>query len=169
MPSDCLILCHPIFSLPSIFPSIRVFFNESALHIRWPASASILSMNKCVVLVAQSCLTLCDPMDCRPPRLLCPWDFPARILEWVAISFSRGSCQPSDGTWVSCTAGRFFTNWATREAPIFRVNFLSDGLVWSPCCPRHSQESFPASQFKNINSSALSLLYGPTLTSIHDY
>ena len=43
----------------------------------------------------------------------------ARILEWVAIPFSRGSSQPRDWTWVSLIAGRFFTIWATREAPIF--------------------------------------------------
>ena len=42
-------------------------------------------------------------------------------------------------------------------------------MVWSPCCPRDSQESSPASQFKSINSSAFSFLYGPTLTSIRDY
>ena len=41
----------------------------------------------------------------------------ARILEWVAISFSKGSDRPRDWTWVSCVAGRFFTVWATREAP----------------------------------------------------
>ena len=52
---------------------------------------------------------------------------------------------------------------------IFRVDFLQDGLFGSPCCPRDSQESSPTPQFKNINSSALSFLYSPTLTSIHDY
>ena len=52
---------------------------------------------------------------------------------------------------------------------IFRVDFLWDWLVWSPCCPRDSQESSPAPQFKSINSSVLSLLYGLALTSIHDY
>ena len=52
---------------------------------------------------------------------------------------------------------------------IFRTDFLYDWLVWSPCCPWDSQESSPAPQFKSINSSALSLLYSPTLTSIHDY
>ena len=52
---------------------------------------------------------------------------------------------------------------------IFRVDFLQDGLVGSPCSPRHSQESSPTPQFKSINSSMLSLLYGLTLTSIHDY
>ena len=44
-----------------------------------------------------------------------------------------------------------------------------DGLVGSPCSPRDSQESFPAPQFKSINSSALSFLHSPTLTSIHDH
>ena len=52
---------------------------------------------------------------------------------------------------------------------IFRVDFIWDWLVWSPCCPRYSQESYPALQFENINSLVLSLLYGPLLTSVHDY
>ena len=52
---------------------------------------------------------------------------------------------------------------------IFRTDFIQDGLVGSPCSPRDSQESSPTPQFKSINSSALSFLYGPTLTSIHDY
>ena len=47
---------------------------------------------------------------------------------------------------------------------IFRVDFHHDWLVWSPCCPRDSQESSPTPQFERINSLALSLLYGPTLT-----
>ena len=49
-------------------------------------------------------------------QLLCHGILQARILAWVAISFSRGSSQPRDWTWVSCIAGRFFTVWATREA-----------------------------------------------------
>jgi len=52
---------------------------------------------------------------------------------------------------------------------IFKVDFLYDWLVCSPCCPRNSQESSPAPQFESIIPSALSLLYGPTLTSIYDY
>ena len=52
---------------------------------------------------------------------------------------------------------------------IFRTDFLQDGLVWCPCSPRNSQESSPTPQFKSINSSALSFLYSPTLTSTHDY
>ena len=66
-----------------------------------------------LVLAAQSCLTLCDPMDCSPPGSSVHEIFQARILEWIAISFSGGSSHPRDRTWVSCTAGRFFTDWAT--------------------------------------------------------
>ena len=50
-----------------------------------------------------------------------------------------------------------------------RTDFLEDGLVGSPCSPRDSQESSPTPQFKGINFSALSFLYSPTLTSIHDH
>ena len=64
----------------------------------------------CCCLVAKSCLTLCDPLDLQLTRLLCPWDFPdKRILEWVAIFFSRGSSQPRDWTHLPALAGRFFT------------------------------------------------------------
>ena len=65
--------------------------------------------------VAQSCLTLCDPMDCCLPGFSVHVIFQARVLEWVAISFSRGSSWPRDRTQVSCIAGRRFTLWATKE------------------------------------------------------
>jgi len=68
------------------------------------------------VLVAQSCLTLCDPMECSPPGSSVHGILQARILEWVAIPFSRKSSWPRDWTWVSCIAGRFFTVLATKEA-----------------------------------------------------
>ena len=71
---------------------------------------------KFYVLVTQSCPTLSDPMNCSPPGSSVSGILQARILEWVAIPFSRGSSQPRDWTWVSCIAGRFFTIWATREA-----------------------------------------------------
>ena len=51
----------------------------------------------------------------------------------------------------------------------FRIDFLYDWLIWSPCSPRDSREPSPTPKFKSINSSALSFLYCPTLTSIHDY
>ena len=66
--------------------------------------------------VVQSCPTLCDPMDYSPLGSSVHGIFQARILEWVSISFSRGSSWPRDRTQVSCIAGRRFTNWATREA-----------------------------------------------------
>ena len=61
--------------------------------------------------VAQSCPTLCDPMDCSPPGSSVHGIFQARLLEWVAISFSSRSSQPRDRTRVSHTAGRRFTNY----------------------------------------------------------
>ena len=60
--------------------------------------------------VAQSSLTLCDPMDCSLPGSSVRGIFQARVLEWVAIPFSRGSSQARDRTQVSHTAGGFFTS-----------------------------------------------------------
>ena len=71
---------------------------------------------KIKVLVTQSCPTLCNPMDCSPPESSVHRIFQARILEWVAILFCRGSSPPRDWTRVLCIAGGFFTVWATREA-----------------------------------------------------
>ena len=68
------------------------------------------------VLVAQSCPILCSPMDCSQPGFSVHGLLQARIPEWVAVSFSRGSAQPRDRTQVSHIAGGFFTAWATREA-----------------------------------------------------
>ena len=99
MPSNHLILCCPLLLLPSIFPSIRVFSKESALHIRWP---------KC----------------------------------W---SFSISPCNEYSGL-IS-----------------FRIDWLNLFDV------QGTQESSPAPQFESIGASALSLLSGPALTSIHDY
>ena len=102
MPSNHLILCHRLL-LPSIFPSIRVFSNESALHSHQVA----------------------------------------KVLEF--------QLQPQSFQWI------------------FRTDFLQDRLVGSPCSPRDSQESSPITQFRSINSSVLSFLHRPTLTSIHEY
>ena len=73
------------------------------------------------VLVSQLCPALCDPMDCSfsVHRIL-----QERILDWVALFFSRGSSQPRDQTWVSLIAGIFFTNWATRVAPMVAMAFV---------------------------------------------
>ena len=68
------------------------------------------------VKVAQSCPTFCDPMDHSPPGFSVHGILQARILEWVAMPFSRGSSQPKDRTQVSCIAGGIFIVWVTREA-----------------------------------------------------
>ena len=78
---------------------------------------------KMCVLVTQSCLTLCYPVDCSPPGSSVPGILQARTLEWVAIPFSRGSSWPKDQTHVSCIAGRCFTIWAIREGPIFYLTY----------------------------------------------
>ena len=62
----------------------------------------------CARSVTQSCLTLCDLMDCSPPGYSIHGIFQARTLEWVDIPFSRGSSQARDWTLLSCIAGRFF-------------------------------------------------------------
>ena len=70
--------------------------------------------NECIcktesVVSSQSCQSLCYPMDCSPPGSSVYWISQARILEWVAIPFSRGSSPSRDWTQISYTAGRFFT------------------------------------------------------------
>ena len=82
------------------------------------------------VLVTQSCPILSDPVDCSPPGSL-HGIFQARILEWIAISFSRWSSWPRDWTQVSCIVGRFFTLWATQ---IFIVIILNSE-VFQTCWP----------------------------------
>ena len=78
-------------------------------------------------------------------------------------SFQMSQLFTSGGQSIGVSASSSVLPW------IFRTDFLQDGLVGSPCSPRDSQESSPTSQFKSINSSVLSLLHSPTLTSIHDH
>ena len=82
--------------------------------------------------VAQLCPILCDPVDCSLPGSFIHGIFQARVLERVAISFSRGSSQPRNRTWVSCTAGRHFTIWATREANESKrfIIWFSNSITW---------------------------------------
>ena len=81
--------------------------------------------------VAQSGSTLCDPMDCSLPGSSVHGIFPARILEWVAIYFSRGSWRPKDWTrvsYIACIAGIFFTNEPPenpfKKWPTWKKNFF---------------------------------------------
>ena len=66
--------------------------------------------------VTQWCPIVCNSVDCSPTGSSVHGILQARILEWVATPFSRGSSQPRNRTWTSCSAGGFFTIWATREA-----------------------------------------------------
>ena len=77
--------------------------------------------------VTQSCQTLCDPMDYTVHRIL-----QARILEWVAFPFSRGSSLPRDQTQVSHIADGFFTSWATRETLFPKTHHFSHLLFIYP-------------------------------------
>ena len=110
-------------------------------------SASPLSLYICAKSF-QSCLTLCDPVDCNLPGTSEHGILQARILEWVAMPSSRGSSQSRDRTQVSYIAGRFFTVWATRKAQLLGQP-TADGLkgmlvpsslglilnVWNKDCP----------------------------------
>ena len=121
---------------------------------------------KVKMLITQPCLTLCNPVDCSPPGSSVHGILQARILEWVAITFSRGSFWPRNQSQVSCIAGRFFTVWATREAPgpyggdssvQFSHSVMSDSLrphelqhARPPCpspTPRVHPDSRPSSQW----------------------
>ena len=91
-------------------------------HFGLELTRNVVASSVCVcvcVCVCVSCSVVSDslsPHRLWPSRLFCPWILQARILEWVAIPFSRGSSWPRDWTQVSRIAGGFFTIWATREA-----------------------------------------------------
>ena len=138
--------------------------------------------------VPQSCLTLCDPMNRGTPGLPVHHQLPEftqthvhRVRDAIEPSHPLSSPSPpapnpsqhqsfpmsqlfswgAQSTGVSALASAFQRN---RRADLFQ-----NGLVGSPCSPRDSQESSPTPHFKSINSSALSFLHSPTLTSIHDH
>ena len=138
--------------------------------------------------VAQSCPTLCNPMDCSTPGfavLLISWSLLKLMSIVLVIPSSHLSfCHPLLLQPSSLPASRsFLMSWLFMSGGqilelqlqhqffqwIFRADLLSDWLFWSPCSPRDSPESSSTTQFKSINSSMLSLLYSPILTSIHDY
>ena len=136
---------------------------QSLSHVRLFATAWIaacqgsLSITNSWSLLKLMSIELVMPFNHLIPFFSCLQSFPA-----------SGSFQMS----------QFFTSGgqnigASASASVLPINirdwFLLEGLVGSPCSPRNPQESSPTPQFKSINSSALSLLYSPTLTSIHDF
>ena len=84
--------------------------------LKWPTTICTCNYMCQWSEIAQSCLTLCDPMDCSLPGSSVHGIFQAMVLEWVAISFSRGSSRPRDRTQVFRIAGRRFTVWAMKES-----------------------------------------------------
>ena len=103
----------------------------------WLGGAAFSEKMKKWSEVTQLCPTLCNPRDFSLPGSSVHGIFQAKILEWVAISFSRGSSQPRDRTQVSHTAGRLFTVWATREALrkpwfIFMAHVYTICIYWGP-------------------------------------
>ena len=91
----------------------------------------------------------CDPVGCSPPGSSAHGISQAKILEWVAISFSRGSSWLGDQTWVSCIADRFFTVWATRETPFFIVVCICQSQ--SPSLSPHFPALVTVSLFSTSN------------------
>ena len=84
---------------------LTLISNLRLFHLHWQAGSLPLVPPEVKVKVVQSCPTLCNPMDYTVHGI-----FQARILEWVAFSFSRGSSQRRDPTQFSCIAGGFFTS-----------------------------------------------------------
>ena len=139
------------------------------------------------ISVAQSCLTLCNPMNHSMPGLPVHHQHPEftqthghRVGDAIQPSHPLSSPSPpapnpshhqSLFQWVNSSheVAKVLELQHQSLQWIFRVDFLLDWLFGSPCCPRDSQESSPIPQLKSINSSVLSFLYSPTLTSIHDY
>ena len=98
---------------------------------------------------------LCDPMNCRLPGSSVHGIFQARVLEWVAISFSRGSFWPRDWTQVSHTAGRCFTIWATRDyVMLINLHQISILRMWSRKQWK-SQYHFKANSNSNLPSDTM--------------
>ena len=109
----------PMFTIcfPSLQPksgplAVRVGQHHRVLTANW---CSCIGSSHCCV-VAKSSLTLCNPMDCSLPGSSVQEILQARILEWVAVSFSRGSSQPRDWTRVSSIGRWLLYHWATRES-----------------------------------------------------
>ena len=140
-------------------------------------------------LVSQSCPTLCDPMDCSMPGLPVHHqhpEFTQTHVHWVsdAIQPSHPLSFPSPPA-LNLSQHQGLFQWISSSHQVAKVlefqlqhqsfqwtprtDLLWDGLVGSPCIPRDSQESSPTLQFKSINSLALTFLYTPALTSIHDH
>ena len=143
----------------------------------------------CCCLQSPSRSRLCDPVDCSMPGFPVHHQLPElaqthvhRVGDTIQPSHPLSSPSPPA---LNLSQHQGLFKWVSSSHQVanvlefqlqhhsfqlmFRTDFLEDWLVGSPCSPRDSQESSPTPQFKSINSSALSFLYSPTLTSIHDH
>ena len=137
--------------------------------------------------VAQSCPTLCDPMDSSPPGLPVHHQLLESAqthLHWVGDAiqpphplsspsppaFNLSSIRVFSNELILCIRWPKYWSFSFGISPSYEYSgLISFRIDWFDLLPRDSQEYFPAPQFEIINSLELSFLYGPTLTSIHDY
>ena len=137
LPQLCLTLCEPMdCSSPGIFKA-RILEWAPCLFPTQGSSQSKIKQSE----VVQSCPTLCDPMDCTLPGSSIHRVLQARILDYVAISLSRGSSRPRDRTCVSRITGRRFTAWATKT-----TSLISSALAgrFLPLMPPGKPMMYPA-------------------------
>ena len=115
-----------------------------------------------------------SPGACSNSCPLSQWGHPIILSSVVPFSFCLQSFSASGSflmSWLFASSSQSIGASALTSVLSMNIQgwFPLDCLVWYPCWPKNSQESSPTPQFKSINSSALSLLYGRTLTSIHGY
>ena len=97
------------------------FLNKNMLCVDFHSHFLFCLLCDCVCSITQSCLTLCDPVDCSH-QLLCPWNFPNRNTGvGFAIFSSRGSSQPKDQTCISCIGRKILYHWTSWDAPDARI------------------------------------------------
>ena len=127
-----LIALYHLLLWSPVGPVTTCWFRRHRLGGRY---SPILPNGKgCACERAQSCPTLCDPMDCSPPGSSVHGILQARILEWVAISFSRASSWTGDWTCISCIGRRILYCWETWEALTGKggsdKGFAETGKLW---------------------------------------
>ena len=155
----------------------------------WNLENSCCIVSESVSSVAQSCPTLCNPINCSIPGHPVHHQLPEFTQTHVhrlsnAIQPSHPLSSPSPPAPNPSQHQSLFqwVNFSHEVAKVLqfqlqhhsfqrnpRADLLQNGLVGTPCSPRDSQESSPTPQFKSINSLALRFLHSPTLTSIHDH